>query len=77
LVQLNDFIERKNLAPEYEKAATALKGEPAKLAKIDATEHKEAAGKVGVQGFPTLKFYKNGKISDYQGGRTADEIVTW
>jgi len=67
----------KALAPEYAKAATALKDEPVKLAKVDATEHKEVGGRFGIQGFPTLKFFKNGKPQDYSGGRTSEEIVTW
>ena len=67
----------KALAPEYAKAATALKDEPAMLGKVDATEHKEVGGRFGIQGFPTLKFFKNGKPQDYSGGRTADEIVNW
>jgi len=67
----------KALAPEYAKAATALKDEPAKLGKVDATEHKEVGSRFGIQGFPTLKFFKNGKPQDYSGGRTSDEIVNW
>jgi len=67
----------KALAPEYAKAAAALKDEPAKLGKVDATEHKEVGGRFGIQGFPTLKFFRNGKPQDYTGGRTSDEIVNW
>ena len=29
------------------------------------------------QGYPTLKFFKNGVAQDYNGGRTADTIVSW
>jgi protein disulfide-isomerase A1 len=69
----------KSLAPEYAKAATKLasEGSEVKLAKVDATEHKTAAGKHDVKGFPTLKFFRSGSASDYEGGRTADEIVSW
>merc|ERR1712179_11618 len=48
-----------------------------KLAKVDATEHKELGTKFGVKGYPTLKFFKNGVAQDYTGGRTADTIVQW
>jgi len=69
----------KKLAPEYSAAAEQLaeKGAQAKLAKVDATEHKELGQKFGVKGYPTLKFFKNGVAQDYTGGRTADTIVQW
>lgn len=67
----------KSLAPEYAKAAQALADSPVKLAKVDATAHNDVAQKFQVRGFPTLKFFKNGKASDYNGGRTEKEIVSW
>ena len=67
------------LAPEYVKAAQTLaeKESPIKLGKVDATEESKLGEKFDVRGYPTLKFFKNGKDLEYNGGRTADTIVTW
>lgn len=69
----------KALAPEYEMAAGKLKdGEPKiVLAKMDATEQKEIPTRFGVNGYPTLKFFRSGSHIDYTGGRKADDIVKW
>jgi len=68
----------KNLAPEWSKAADTLKdSSPIKLAKVDVTENDDLGKKYDIKGFPTIKFFKKGTPSDYQGGRTAAEIVTW
>lgn len=69
----------KKLAPEYEKAAVAMKEVEPKvvIAKVDATAENDLASKFGVKGFPTLKWFVNGEVSDYSGGRTEATIVTW
>uniref|UniRef100_A0A7S3CQC5 Protein disulfide-isomerase n=1 Tax=Strombidium rassoulzadegani TaxID=1082188 RepID=A0A7S3CQC5_9SPIT len=69
----------KKLAPEYAGAAEVLakNDPPLSLAKVDATEQKKLAEKFGIQGFPTLFFFKNGEKQEYTGGRTKDTIVNW
>jgi len=61
----------KNLAPEWEEAATKLKG-LVKVAKVDATVESALAQKFGVKGYPTIKFWNYGEksaknVQDYNG----------
>ena len=69
----------KALAPEYAKAATLLKEDNSEilLGKVDATEESDLAEKFEVRGYPTLKFFRNGKPSEYSGGLTAEGLVKW
>ncbi|XP_029282012.1 protein disulfide-isomerase A3-like [Cottoperca gobio] len=64
----------KKLAPDFEKAATRLKGS-VQLAKVDCTAHSEVCSRFGVSGYPTLKIFRNGRDSaPYDGPRSADGI---
>ncbi|XP_060078423.1 protein disulfide-isomerase A3-like [Ylistrum balloti] len=70
----------KKLAPEYEKAATALKKNdpPLALAKVDCTANTDTCSKFSVSGYPTLKIFRGGVFSkDYDGGRDEAGIVKY
>lgn len=69
----------KNLAPEWEEAATKLKG-AVKYGKVDATVESALAQKYGVKGYPTIKYWGYGEkssrnVQDYQGGRKAADLI--
>ncbi|KAJ3396352.1 protein disulfide-isomerase precursor [Chytriomyces hyalinus] len=66
----------KALAPEYEIAATELKADNIKIAKVDCTVEKDTCSEVGVSGYPTLKVFRNGVAADYKGERKAPSIVS-
>ncbi|ROT61455.1 protein disulfide isomerase A6 [Penaeus vannamei] len=63
-------------AVREKKAATELKGK-IKMGALDATVHTVMASRYGVQGYPTIKYFNKGDVGDYDGGRTASDIVAW
>jgi len=70
----------KTLKPHWDSAARSLGGK-VKLGALDATVHTVVSGRYGIQGFPTIKVFgagkKDGSAEEYDGGRTADDIVRW
>jgi len=66
----------KNLEPHWAEAAKRLEGK-VKLGALDATVHNVKSSQYGVQGFPTIKMFYKGEVSEYDGGRTAGDIVSW
>ncbi|KAL0949515.1 hypothetical protein HGRIS_009566 [Hohenbuehelia grisea] len=67
----------KALAPHYEEAATALKEKNIKVAKVDCVEEPDLCQAQGVQGYPTLKVFRNGTPTEYSGPRKADGIISY
>ncbi|KAJ6400990.1 hypothetical protein OIU84_016415 [Salix udensis] len=70
----------KNLAPTYEKVATAFRYEKdVVVANLDADKHRDLAEKYGVSGYPTLKFFPKGNKDgeEYEGGRDLDDFVAF
>ncbi|XP_075677126.1 protein disulfide-isomerase A6 homolog CaBP1 [Dermatophagoides pteronyssinus] len=66
----------KNLVPEYQKAAKALKG-IVKVGAVNADEHQSLGAQYGVRGFPTIKIFASNKNKpiEYQGQRSAQGFI--
>ena len=71
----------KTMKPEYEQLRkTYMKNPNKNVAMINCDDHKEFSSKAGVQGFPTLRLYKNpkdDKYVDYDGPRTTEAMNTF
>ncbi|BGP57984.1 hypothetical protein JCM8202_001926 [Rhodotorula sphaerocarpa] len=67
----------KALAPHYEEAATILKKDEIPIAKVDCTVAADVCSGQGVNGYPTLKVFRNGVPADYAGTRKTDGIVSY
>jgi thiol-disulfide isomerase/thioredoxin len=68
------------LAPEFDLAGDAYKeGDGVIIAKVDADSERTLGERFEIKGFPTLKWFPKGstKPEEYNGGRTADTIVSW
>ncbi len=67
------------LEPEYAKAAKTLKAQnsPQYLAEVDGTSNPELSKTFGINSYPTIWFYCDGKWQEYNGGRQAKQIVSW
>ncbi|CUG85174.1 thioredoxin, putative [Bodo saltans] len=68
----------KSIHPEWEKFAKSVK-DVVRVGAINADQHRELGSQFGVQGFPTIKYWKMGnkkgmKPSDYQQGRTSGAL---
>ncbi|KAG0084284.1 protein disulfide-isomerase precursor, partial [Podila epicladia] len=64
-----------SLEPEFEKAAKELAGDNIIMAKMNCETHETFCKDRAVRAYPTLKLYKNGKVTDYTGPRKSDDLV--
>ncbi|PRP81194.1 protein disulfide-isomerase A3-like [Planoprotostelium fungivorum] len=69
----------KKLTPEYATAATKLlkNDPPVVLAKVDCTVETELQSRFDVKGYPTLKIFRKGTPTDYNGPRESQGIVSY
>jgi len=64
----------KKLAPTWEALAAQLK-DKVQIATVDVTQNERLAKHMGVEGYPTLILYKNGKMAEYSGQRTQEDLA--
>ena len=68
------------MANDYKEAASRVHAATsrARLAEVDCTENSKVCEKMGIQGYPTVKLFKNGKAEEeYPGQRTAEAFVSY
>lgn len=63
----------KKLEPTWEEFATSVKGSVG-VAKVDVTQNRALGTKFDIKGFPTVKFFNEGKVYDYRGARTTKDF---
>ena len=64
------------MEPEYAKFAANLKEikSPIKIGKVDGTVEKKLFEEYGIKGFPTIKFFKNGEATNYNGAHDESSL---
>ena len=67
------------LEPKYEAAAEELSRHdpPLPLAKINGDEEKTLYNRMGLNGYPTIFVYHNGRSFEYEGLRRTDGRLTY
>ena len=63
--------------PEWEKFAQLAKKEGFETAKVNAQENPEEVSKKGITAFPTVEVVKNGTATEYNGERTAEDLLNF
>ena len=69
----------KMMAPAYAEVAKKMNADEngIPVVKIDASKNPVTGKKHNIRSYPTLKFFENGKSSDYQGGRSTSAIYNY
>jgi len=69
----------KSMAGDFQHFAVqpSLSARKIRVAKVDAEKDEELSGQWVTIGFPTMKLFRNGKVYNYDGDRTADAMEAW
>lgn len=67
----------RSMAPEYEKAATALEPK-ARFLKLNSDNEQDYSGRLGIRGIPTMILFRDGQEADrVSGAMSAGQITGW
>ena len=66
----------KKLAPQLDELAK-LHGDKMHVAKIDVTKYSELAAIYGITSYPTIKYFYDGNVYDYNGDRSIDSFIVF
>jgi len=47
------------------------------IADVNCSDEEDLCQEVGVQGYPTIKVYQDGEVTDYQGGRSFEDLFEY
>lgn len=69
----------KRLHPVWDQVGHSLSDSnlPIRVGKLDCTRFPAVANKLGIQGYPTILFFRNGNVIDYRGGREKEALVSF
>jgi len=65
------------MAPTWSALGSSPRLKGVMVGKLDCTAHQAVAQKFGIRGFPTVKFFRNGRGIDYDGARTEEKIAAF
>jgi len=65
------------MVPEFKKAASILKRLGIKTAAVNSDDNHGLAQKLGIRGFPTVRWVYNGAWSEYKAERTSADLVVF
>jgi thiol-disulfide isomerase/thioredoxin len=65
----------KAMKPDFVKASEEAQSSGMVFSAIDCTSSSTICGEYGVNGYPTVKSFHQGKAADYEGGRNAADMV--
>ena len=65
------------MKPAFMDASNALLDTTHVLAAVDCTIQVKTAAKYDISGYPTLKYFDNGMATEYEGGRSKEELTSF